>query len=156
MAKAVCFPHSDKQFKSPADLMEWLKYDLKDLLGGYYRLGEAPSLGQLDPGSIAFFYKNSLIVGCAVVERGSHPMEEDEMARCRQIHSEDECKDLVKIVKFFTESIWVWGEHCLITGDEFREITGKRLENYVTVEPENVLKIFEAVAGKMAEMESRK
>ena len=155
MLKAVCFSHADDQFETPYELMKWLDYDLKRIHGGYYRYRKGVGLGLLEPGSIVFFYKNKLIVGTAVVEKASRPLEPAEIERCEEIHGEDGCKNLENVVKFFTNSIWVWDEHDLISESEFKEITEKNLQHYVSINSEDVLKLYGLVARKRAEMESR-
>ena len=156
MAKAVCFPHSDDQFETPNELMEWLDYSLRNTHRGYYRYRKAPGLGRLEQGSIVFFYKNKLIVGSAVVEKNSRPLEQVEIERCDEIHGrDDDCAGMENVVKFFTNSIWVWDEHELVTEEEFKEITKKNLQNYVTINPDEILKLYEIVARKRGEMESR-
>ena len=156
MLKAVCFPHSDDQFKTPKDLMEWLDYSLRNTHGGYYRYREALGLGKLEPGSVVFFYKNKLIVGCATVEKGSRPLEPEEIERCDKIYgTKNNCAGMKNVVKFFTKSIWVWDEHELVSEEEFKQITENYLSNYVGIEPDQVLRIFAAVARKRSEMEQR-
>ena len=59
------------------------------------------------------------------------------------------------IVKFFKNSIWVWSEHSLISRSEFKEITGNDLTHYVTIKSEDILRLYEVVARKSAEMEAR-
>ena len=121
MAKAVCFPHSNDQFETPNQLMEWLDYSLRNTHRGYYRYRKAPGLGRLEPGSLVFFYKNKLIVGTAVVEKGSRPLERTEIERCDEVHGLDnDCAGMENIVKFFTNSIWVWDEHDLVSESEFK------------------------------------
>ncbi|MEM0135024.1 MAG: hypothetical protein QXU18_07350 [Thermoplasmatales archaeon] len=156
MLKAVCFPHSDDQFETANELMEWLDWGLRNTHGGYYRYREAPGLGLLEPGSIVFFYKNKLIVGSAVVEKVSRPLEDAEIERCDEIYgSDDNCAGMKNVVKFFPNSIWVWDEHDLVSESEFKEITGKNLQHYVGIESDDVLKLYEMVARKRAEMEAR-
>ncbi len=156
MLKAVCFPHVDDQFESPIELMEWLDNDLRTTHRGYYRYRKAPGLGTLEPGSIVFFYKNGLIVGSAVVEKHSRSLEPSEIERCDEIRAEDDsCSGMINVVKLFTESIWVWDEHELISKDEFNRITTKDLSHYVTIDPDDVLKLYGLVAKKKAEMDSR-
>lgn len=156
MLKAVCFPHADDQFDSPIDLMSWLNYDLKKIHRGYYRYRKAPGLGNLDCGSIVFFYKNKLIVGSAVVEKNSRPLESSELKRCDELRAEDDnCSGMVNVVKFFTNSIWVWDQHELVNAEEFQKITGRELLHYVKIEPDAVLELYKLVAEKREEMDSR-
>ncbi len=163
MKKAVCFPHSDDQFATPDELMEWLDYSLRNTHRGYYRYRKANGLGSLEPGSLVFFYKNKLIVGCAVVEKASRPLVRSEKERCDEVYYteddrkeyEEECAEMKNVVKFFTNSIWVWDEHDLVSEKEFKAITGKSLQYYVTIEPEHILEIYAKVAEKRKEMEDR-
>ena len=160
MPKAACFPHADDQFDTPANLMDWLEHDLRTTHRGYYRYRKAQGLGKLEPGSIIFFYKNGLIVGSAVVERNSRSLEPSEKERCSEIHNSpheevDHCSGMENIVKFFTESIWVWSEQELVSKDEFYRITGKDLTHYVTIEPSHVLKLYEIVANKSVKMDTK-
>ena len=156
MPKAVCFPHSDDQFETPNELMEWLDYSLKNTHRGYYRYREAPGLGRLEPGSVVFFYKNKLIVGCATVEKGSRPLKPEEIERCDEIYgTQNGCAGMKNVVKFFTKSIWVWDEHELVNEEEFKQITGKHLDHYVSITPDEVLSLYGVVARKRAEMEQR-
>lgn len=156
MSKIVCFPHSDDQFKTAGKLMEWLNDALRHVHGGYYRYRKAQGLGKLDPGSLVFFYKNKLIVGSAVVEKASRPLDPSEIERCDEIYGLDnDCAGMENVVKFFTNSIWVWNEHELVSEDEFKEITGKNLQYYVTIDPDKVTKIYELVARKRSEMWER-
>ena len=62
---------------------------------------------------------------------------------------------MVNVVKFFPNSIWVWDEHDLVSEDEFKAITRKKLQYYVTIEPNDVLEIYQKVAEKRQEMENR-
>lgn len=135
--------------------MEWLDHDLRNLHGGYYRYREARGLGRLEPGSLVFFYKNKLIVGSAVVEKASRPLEGSEIQRCEEIYKEENCAGMKNIVKFFTNSIWVRDEHDLVNESEFKEITGKNLDYYVSVNPDEVMKLYGLVAKKREEMEKR-
>ena len=64
----MCFPHSDDQFKTPSELMDFLDNDLRYSHKGYYRYRTSTAPGNLAPGSIVLFYKNDFIVGSAVVE----------------------------------------------------------------------------------------
>ena len=157
MQKAVCFPHSDDQFKTPAKLMSWLEYSLRKTLDGYYMYRKGPAIGKLDQGSLVFFYKSKLIVGCAVVEKASMPLEQAEIERCKEIYGEDstDCNGMENVVKFFTDSIWVWNEQELVNEDEFKSITEKSLSNYPIVEPDEVLKLYEIVAKKRETMNKR-
>jgi hypothetical protein len=156
MAKAVCFPHADDQFKTPNKLMEWLDYSLRYIHDGYYRYRTAPGLGSLEPGSLVFFYKSGLIVGSAVVEKAPRPLERAEIERCNEVYGlENNCAGMHNIVKFFKNSIWVWSEHSLISRSEFKEITGNDLTHYVTIKSEDILRLYEVVARKSAEMEAR-
>ena len=156
MPKAVCFPHSDDQFETPSELMEWLNYSLKDTHRGYYRYRKAPGLGRLEPGSVVFFYKNKLIVGSAVVEKEPRPLRPEEVERCDEIHgTQNNCAGMKNVVKFFIKSIWVWSEHELVSEAEFKQITGKNLQNYVSIESTDILKLYEIVAMKRTEMDSR-
>lgn len=156
MGKIVCFPHSDDQFETAAELMEWLDFGLRHVHGGYYRYRKAPGLGKLEPGSLVFFYKNKLIVGSAVVEKESRPLQPSEIERCDEIYGmDDNCAGMENVVKFFTNSIWVLDEHDLVSESEFKEITGKNLQNYVIIEPEHVTKIYGVVARKRSEMWER-
>ncbi|MCL5788055.1 MAG: hypothetical protein M1581_05550 [Candidatus Thermoplasmatota archaeon] len=156
MKKAVCFSHSNDQFETPNELMEWLDFGLRYTHRGYYRYRKAPGLGKLEPGSLVFFYKNKLLVGSAVVEKASRPLEKSEIERCDEIYGYDDgCAEMVNVVKFFPNSIWVWDEHDLVSEDEFKAITRKKLQYYVTIEPNDVLEIYQKVAEKRQEMENR-
>ena len=155
MKKAVCFPHSDDQFETPAELMEWLDSDLRILHDGYYRYRQAPGLGSLEPGSVVFFYKNGLIVGSAVTEKPSRALNDEEIKLCELVHDPENCADMVNIVKFFTGSIWVFNEHELIDKDEFKSITNKDLTHYVTINPDEIMDLYAVVARKKAETYGR-
>jgi hypothetical protein len=155
MAQCVCFPHSDDQFETPSELMIWLDYDLRNNHRGYYRYRKGVGLASLEPGSLVFFYKDNLIVGCAVVEKASRPLTKSEIERCDEIHgSDNNCSGMENILKFFPNSIWVWDEHELVSADEFYKITQKNLKYYVNINPEHVLEIYRLVAEKRQAMES--
>lgn len=155
MLEGLCISHSDDQFETPSDLMEWLNTSLRNTHGGYYRFRTGPKLKALEPGSIVLFYKKNLIVGSAVVEKASRPLKPDEKDRCDEIHGTDNnCSGLENIIKFFPNSIWVWNEQELVDADEFEEITGCKLKYYVSIKPEHVLEIFNLVAKKREEMEA--
>ena len=56
-AKIVFFPHSDEEFKDQEKLRRWLKYDLKGFRNGFYTVINANGLGELEKGSLVFFYQ---------------------------------------------------------------------------------------------------
>jgi len=152
MIKAVCFPHADDQFEDPEKLIEWLDTSLRTTHDGFYRYREAPGLGMLESGSIVFFYKKGFIVGSAVVEKSSRPLEQKEIETCGKMEGTGDCENMVNIVKFFTNSIWVFGHYVVVNSEEFKKITNKDLINYVTLEPEQVMELYAVVARKRAEI----
>lgn len=149
----MCFPHSDDQFETPAELMDFLNNDLKYSHKGYYRYRTSPAPGNLAPGSIVLFYKNDFIVGSAVVEKSGRALTDSEMKDCEKIYSEENCGGMKHIIKFIPESIWVFGEHELVSADKFKEITKKNLKMYVTIQAEDLLKIYGEVAAKRTEID---
>ena len=58
------------------------------------------------------------------------------------------CRGMKNIIKFIPESIWVFGEHELVSADKFHEITTKQLSRYVTIQAEDLLEIYNEVALK--------
>lgn len=155
MIKAVCFPNTEDQFKTPAKLMRWLDTELRTTHDGFYRYRQAPGLGLLEPGSIVFFYELSLIVGSAVVEKASRPLTQREIETCNKVHGTENCNNMVNIVKFFTNSIWVFSQHELVDSKEFKVISNRELTHYVTLEPKQVMELYAAVAKKRVEMYGR-
>jgi hypothetical protein len=107
--KAVLFPHSPIEFTTPEDLRSWLAIDLKED-NGYYRLHEAPGLGQLEKGSIVFFVKDRIIVGMAIVEEDIRKIKDEENT---------ETKEYQQIVKFFPNSIWVFSRENCVSIEKF-------------------------------------
>ncbi len=120
--------------------------DLKYNYHGYYRYRTSSSPGNLAPGSIVLFYKNGFIVGSAVVEKSARALTESEIEECTKIYSEDDCGRMKNILKFIPESIWVFGEYEFVSGEKFHDITKKQLTQYVTIQPEELLEIYNEVA----------
>ncbi len=144
----MCFPHADDEFETPAELMDFLNNDLKHSHQGYYRYRTSTAPGNLAPGSVVLFYKNGLIVGSAVVEKPARALTESEIEDCTKIYSGEDCGGMKNIIKFIPESIWVFGEHELVSADKFHEITTKQLSRYVTIQAEDLLEIYNEVALK--------
>lgn len=155
MSQCLCISHTDDQFETPNDLMEWLNSSLRNTHRGYYRFRKGPKLKALKPGSIVLFHKNGLILGSAVVEKASRPLTQSEIDECDEIYgTSNGCSKMKNIIKFFPNSIWVWDEHELVSADEFEEITGDELRHYIYIKPAHVLEIYRLVAEKRQKMES--
>jgi hypothetical protein len=140
--KAVFFPHSGDEFKSPEELREWLATELKNR-GGFYRLHNPQSLGSLEKGSIVFFRKKDYVVGMAIVEEDLRGLTEEE----KNINS-----DYEKVIKFFPESIWAFTNSEFINIDKITGIISKGFgEGFTAVEKlEELLDILSLIKSKEA------
>lgn len=140
--KAVFFPHSDVEFKSPEELREWLATELKNR-GGYYMLHNPQSLGSLEKGSIVFFRKKDYVVGMAIVEEDLRDLTEEE----KNINSHYE-----KVIKFFPESIWAFTNSEFINIKRITQIISKGFaEGFTTIETlEELLNILALIKSKEA------
>ena len=103
---------------------------------------DPPRLGQLEDGSLVFFHKNNLVVGCAVVEEGIRESTKEQMDRFG--------KEFKHFIKFIPESIWAWNSGQFITDEEVYSVLGKHLgQGYTIIDSlEELLRLFQLMAKK--------
>ena len=136
------FPHKENYFEDEFHLRDWLDSSLRIDEQGEYWLGEAPGLGELPRGSIVLFYFKNKIVGEALVEQA--PEEIDQEKRERDEVSEE----FKKYILFVPESIRTYPDRLFISEEEFEEITGKALQHYFEITPEQYLLLMRKLAEK--------
>jgi hypothetical protein len=140
--KAVFFPHMGEEFENPIQLRDWLGYGLKKYRRGGYHMRDPSGLGQLEDGSLVFFHKNNLVVGCAVVEEGIRKSTKEQMGRFGEEYQH--------FIKFIPESIWAWNSGQFITDEEVYSVLGKHLgQGYTIIDSlEELLRLFQLMAKK--------
>ncbi len=140
--KAVFFPHMGEEFDDEIELRDWLGYDLKKYRRGGYHMRDPSGLGQLEEGSLVFFHKNNLVVGCAIVEEGMRKSTSDQINWFGEEYKH--------FIKFIPESVWAWNSGQFLTDEEVHSAIGKHLsQGYTMVDNlEDLLHLFQLMARK--------
>jgi len=119
----VFFPHSQDEFGDEYDLRDWLAGSLRLEREGRYRLKQPSGLDVLEKGSIVFFVKNHLAVGCAIVEEGLKSI----TSKDRKRYGWTSQDDLVykEYIKFLPESIWAFPSDRFISTQRITKVLNK-------------------------------